>query len=532
MGLTHSISNRTIYKGLLSKELQPLNVDSVKCDLIPSNIYLAQAELKLASELRREYRLADALSKVSGHYDAVLVDCPPSLGLLSINCLVAADYLLIPIQTEYKSVEATINLLQTTYEIAQEVNPNLRVLGAIPTMYDERTSQSKRALQTIQEVFQSLQSNTNFKGSIVFDPVPRRTDFANATAAHLPLAKYSPKHPALAPIKSIAEVDWRNTMSSKSSKSNKKESFSLAGKGILGGLVSNDSALSKDVEKAAEWVDIDKIIKSPLQPRQFFDQSSLDSLSDAFKKHGFRGALNVRPVGNGTYELVAGERRWRAAQQASLEKVRCIVDEYTDEQALEFALMENLQRENLSKLEETEGILKFIEVKLGIDRDRAVNIVRTEGHSDKSARSYVAPSDEITQIEELLSLFDIGLQTFRTKHLRTLSLPDDLKQAHLNQGLSYSSAIELSKVKDDQERCDLLGDVLQKGLSFRATKERVREALSQDAKLGSLESPDIVKRFAVIARRVKQSPAVLKKSQSRKRIERLLKELESLISEE
>ena len=196
----------TIYKGLLSKELQPLSADSVTCDLIPSNIYLAQAELKLASELKREYRLADALSKVGDYYDVVLIDCPPSLGLLSINCLVAADYLLIPIQTEYKSVEATINLLQTTYEIAQEVNPSLKVLGAIPTMYDERTSQSKRALQTIQEVFQSLQSNLNFKGSVVFGPVPRRTDFANATAAHLPLARYSPKHPALDPINAIAET--------------------------------------------------------------------------------------------------------------------------------------------------------------------------------------------------------------------------------------------------------------------------------------------------------------------------------------
>ncbi|MFK8185432.1 MAG: ParB/RepB/Spo0J family partition protein [Phormidesmis sp.] len=317
-----------------------------------------------------------------------------------------------------------------------------------------------------------------------------------------------------------------------SNKNNKKESFSLAGRGILGGLVSNESVLSQDIENAAEWVAINKIVKSPLQPRQFFDQSSIDSLSDAFKKHGFRGALNVRPLDKNTYELVAGERRWRAAQQANLKTVRCIVDDYTDEQALEFALMENLQRENLSKLEETEGILKFIEVKLGIERDRAVNIVRTEGHSDKSARSYVAPSDEIKQIEELLSLFDIGLQTFRTKHLRTLALPDDLKQAHLNQGLSYSSAIELSKVKDDQERCDLLADVLQEDLSFRATKERVREVLSPDKKSDQSQSLDIAKRFTVIARQVKKTPSLLGKSQNRKRIEKLLKELESLISEE
>lgn len=206
LGISPLEAESTVYQGLLSKKLQPIASEAAECDLIPSNIYLAQAELKLASELRREYRLADALSKISDPYDAVLIDCPPSLGLLSINCLVAADYLLIPIQTEYKSVEATINLLQTAYEIAQEVNPSLRVLGAIPTMYDERTSQSKRALQTIEEVFQSLQSNPSFKGSVVFPPVPRRTDFANATAAHLPLEKYSPRHSALAPIKTIAKA--------------------------------------------------------------------------------------------------------------------------------------------------------------------------------------------------------------------------------------------------------------------------------------------------------------------------------------
>ena len=206
LGVSPLEAKSTIYQGLLSKEFEPLVSESAECDLISSNIYLAQAELKLASELRREYKLADVLAKNSSAYDIVLIDCPPSLGLLSVNCLVAADYLLIPIQTEYKSVEATINLLQTAYEIAQEVNPDLRVLGAIPTMYDERTSQSKRALQTIKEVFQSLQSNQSFKGSIVFTPIPRRTDFANATAEHLPLAKYVPRHDALVPVELIAKA--------------------------------------------------------------------------------------------------------------------------------------------------------------------------------------------------------------------------------------------------------------------------------------------------------------------------------------
>lgn len=206
MGLAPFELEETIYQSLLEKKHPPVIKNLFGCDLVPANIFLAQAELQLSSELRREYKLANTLAKVENNYDVLLLDCPPSLGLLSVNCLVAANYLLIPIQTEYKSVEATINLLQTTYEIAQEVNPNLQVVGAVPTMYDERTSQAKRALQTIQKVFGSLQSHPSVANAIVFAPIPRRTDFANAVAENLPLAKYAPRHKALEPLKEIAKA--------------------------------------------------------------------------------------------------------------------------------------------------------------------------------------------------------------------------------------------------------------------------------------------------------------------------------------
>jgi len=206
MGLNPFDAENTVYDSLLQKAPLPVVSNLLECHVVPANIFLAQAELQLASELKREYKLAQSLEAVLDDYDVVLIDCPPSLGLLSVNCLVAADFLLIPIQTEYKSVEATINLLQTTYEIAQEVNPDLKVAGAIPTMYDDRTSQAKRALQTITEVFAALQENPSFKDAQVFPAVPRRTDFANATAEHLPLALYNPKHPANEPIVEIARA--------------------------------------------------------------------------------------------------------------------------------------------------------------------------------------------------------------------------------------------------------------------------------------------------------------------------------------
>jgi chromosome partitioning protein len=205
LGLSPFELDKSVYHSIIKREPMPIISDILRCDVVPANIYLAQAELELSSELRREYRLADAISKINGEYDIVLIDCPPSLGLLSVNCLVAADYLLIPIQTEYKSVEATINLLQTTYEIAQEVNPTLKVIGAVPTMFDERTSQAKRALQTIEEVFEEIKSNPSFKEAQVFPAIQRRTDFANAVAEHAPLALYAPKNKARKALEKIAQ---------------------------------------------------------------------------------------------------------------------------------------------------------------------------------------------------------------------------------------------------------------------------------------------------------------------------------------
>lgn len=207
LGINPFEMESTIYHGLITQHLPSVVTDLLGCSLIPANIYLSHAELELAAVLRREYRLEQVISKVSDQYDLILIDCPPSLGLLSINCLVAANYLIIPIQTEYKSGEATINLLQTTYEIAQQINQNLQVIGAVPTMYDERTSQSRRALQTITEVFGQLKgTSTSFKDTIVFPPIPRRTDFANATSEHLPLAIYAPKHPAIEPLAIVAKA--------------------------------------------------------------------------------------------------------------------------------------------------------------------------------------------------------------------------------------------------------------------------------------------------------------------------------------
>ena len=311
--------------------------------------------------------------------------------------------------------------------------------------------------------------------------------------------------------------------------------FELKGKGILRGLVSEtqNSKAEKD-ESGMKWIPIVKLQPNLHQPRQYFSQESIDRLAQSFSKQGFKGAINVRIIDSDKYEIVAGERRWRAAKQAGLKKVRCLVDNYSDEEALEFALVENLQREDLSKLEETQGILKLIETKLSIPQVEAIQLIRTEGHSDKIVRSDVAPSEKLTQIKNLLMTFGIELQTFRTKNLRTLTLPDDLKEAHLKKNLPYSSALELNKIKDVALRAKVLLVVLKKNLSFRKTRDLVAEELS---KLNEGESrpavqKKLIARIERTLRSTKKADHLLGKPQKRKKLEALLEQIEALLGEE
>lgn len=203
-GLNSFELERTVYQSLMSGDELPINT-SRWCGIVPSNLHLAQAELLLTAEFRREYRLRDALSNIQDEYDAILIDGPPSLGLLSINCLVAADYLLVPLSTNYKAVEATMGLLRVSIELAQKVNPELRVMGLIPTMFDTRTTGSRRAREAIDDIAKQL-TLPIFEGLRVFDSIPMRTAISDAQEAHQPLSEFDPKNDSLKAMQSIVRA--------------------------------------------------------------------------------------------------------------------------------------------------------------------------------------------------------------------------------------------------------------------------------------------------------------------------------------
>jgi len=152
--------------------------------VLPSSRELVGAEIELVGAERREFRLADRLAELLPSYDYILIDCPPSLGLLTLNALAAADAVLIPIQCEYFALEGVSELLATIERVRATLNPGLEIEGVVPTMWDDRTNLSRQVLQEIRGHF----------GDRVFrNVVPRNVRLGEAPSFGKPILLYDVK---------------------------------------------------------------------------------------------------------------------------------------------------------------------------------------------------------------------------------------------------------------------------------------------------------------------------------------------------
>jgi chromosome partitioning protein len=186
LGLDHREVEPSIYDVLTgdtppSAAIRPTGVANLH--IMPSTIDLAGAEVELVSAMSRETRLRRALQSIDEEYDTVLIDCPPSLGLLTVNALAAADELVIPIQCEYYALEGLGQLLRNVELVRANLNPDLRIGGIVLTMYDSRT---RLALQVVEEV------RKHFSDVVYQTVVPRSVRLSEAPGYGLPIALYDP----------------------------------------------------------------------------------------------------------------------------------------------------------------------------------------------------------------------------------------------------------------------------------------------------------------------------------------------------
>jgi len=195
-GLNPDSIERSMFDVLVHRLPMQEVIHHAEADLAVSSIDLAGAELALSSMIGRERALEKALSEVKGSYDYVLIDTPPSLGLLTINALVASNGVIVPVQCEYLSLRGLVQLENTLSMIRENLNPHVEIEGILPTMYDSRTLHSREAVEILEENF----------GDLVFDTKIRKTvRYAEAPVKGTSVLKYDPSGNAAEAYRDLAK---------------------------------------------------------------------------------------------------------------------------------------------------------------------------------------------------------------------------------------------------------------------------------------------------------------------------------------
>lgn len=186
VGIQKSDIQKDIYDILVNEE--PISEAIIpskheRLDIVPATIQLSGADIELTPQMARETRLLNALKSVSDQYDYVLVDCPPSLGLITVNAFTASDSILIPVQTEYYALEGLSQLLNTVQLVKKHFNPDLDVEGVLLTMYDSRTKLGRQVNDEVRKYF----------GDKVYDTIiTRNVRLSEAPSYGLPIIDYDP----------------------------------------------------------------------------------------------------------------------------------------------------------------------------------------------------------------------------------------------------------------------------------------------------------------------------------------------------
>jgi chromosome partitioning protein len=192
--------DRTIYNALMERKttLRDVRVhtDIPGLDLVPSNIDLSAAEVQLVSEVAREQTLLRVLADVRDEYDYILIDCQPSLGLLTVNALTAAQGVIIPLECEFFSLRGVALLVDTIDKVKERLNPSLEISGILATMYDSRTVHCREVFSRVVEAFDD----------VVFQTVIQRTvRFPETTVAGQPITTWAPTSSGAAAYRDLAK---------------------------------------------------------------------------------------------------------------------------------------------------------------------------------------------------------------------------------------------------------------------------------------------------------------------------------------
>lgn len=289
----------------------------------------------------------------------------------------------------------------------------------------------------------------------------------------------------------------------------------------------NDSAPNSTTPNT---IPISKIVLPNQQSRHYFNPEKMITLVESVRQHGILEPILLRSLDNHTYELVAGERRYRAAQEVGLDTIPAVVRQMTPDEALQIALVENLQREDISPIEETEAILQLLVLKLNLPVDAVTAQLYRMRHITRGeiGQNVLTSSEYEEAITSVFSSLGFKWESFITSRLPLLKLPSEILEV-LRQGrIEYTKAQAIAKVKDAIARQDLLNQAIEQGLSLVQIRELIA-ALPQPQ--SAKQDQNKLKIQVDTTLRALKKSNIWSDSKKQKRLEKLMQQIESLISD-
>ena len=298
-------------------------------DLVPSNIELSGMEVALVNAMSRETILRQYLDTVKQNYDYILLDCMPSLGMLTVNALAAADNVLIPVQAAYLPAKGLEQLLGTINKVKRQINPKLKIEGILLTMVDSRTNYSKDISNLIRESYGG-------KLKVYKTDIPRSVRAEEISAEGTSIFKHDPKGKVAEAYKILTKEVLNNA--------EKSANISLKG---YDDIFSTDQSRAEAQQERVQEIPLSELHPFEGHPFRVVDDEEMMKTAESVRDFGVLTPAIVRPDPDGGYEIVSGHRRHRASELAGKETMPAIVRDLDDDAAIILMVDANLQRESI-----------------------------------------------------------------------------------------------------------------------------------------------------------------------------------------
>lgn len=385
-------------------------------DLLPANIALAGTEVSLVNAMSRETILKQVLACNRQDYDCIIIDCMPSLGMLTINALAAADRVIIPVQAHYLSAKRLEQLLQTIAKVRRQMNPKLKIDGILMTMVDGRTNNAKEITALIRETYGG-------KIKVFETAIPNSVRAAEASLTGKSILSTTPA------------ARWRRRIVR-----SRRRCFSLKSSGRKPSLTSYDDIFSTEASRQQEQIQrlaLSKLHPFKDHPFRVLDDDRMMETVESVKEYGVLVPIIARPMADGGYEIVSGHRRKRACELAGMNEIPAIVRDLDDDEAVIIMVDSNLQRENILPSERAKAYQMKLEA------------IKHQGERrDLTSRQLVGKLEAADLIGQ--DTGESGRQIQRILRLNNLEPPliDKVDAGKL----AFTPAVELSYLKPEEQQ--------------------------------------------------------------------------------